>query len=180
MSEEKQQAHIGILRFPDNVRKRRGMYLSSPNQCIDEIIDNSVDEFLAGRCKKIAIAIVGDTITVEDDGGGIPITECRDPEFKGLSEAQVAMSTLHAGGKIGNESGYKTHTAGLNGVGASCTNAVSSTFDLIIYNNGREYITKFEKGIAIVNTTPTDKEVPKDKTGTCIKFVLKKFGAKKQ
>lgn len=174
MSEEKQQAHIGILRFPDNVRKRRGMYLSSPNQCIDEIIDNSVDEFLAGRCKKIAIAIVGDTITVEDDGGGIPITECKDPEFKGLSEAQVAMSTLHAGGKIGNESGYKTHTAGLNGVGASCTNAVSSTFDLIIYNNGREYITKFEKGIAIVNTTPTDKEVPKDKTGTCIKFVLDK------
>lgn len=174
MSEEKQQAHIGILRFPDNVRKRRGMYLSSPNQCIDEIIDNSVDEFLAGRCKKIAIAIVGDTITVEDDGGGIPITECKDPEFKGLSEAQVAMSTLHAGGKIGNESGYKTHTAGLNGVGASCTNAVSSTFDLIIYNNGKEYITKFEKGIAIVNTTPTDKEVPKDKTGTCIKFVLDK------
>lgn len=113
--ENEQQAHIGILRFPDNVRKRRGMYLSSPNQCINELIDNSIDEFMAGRCKKIAVGIINDTITVEDDGGGIPVSECKDPEFKGLSEAQVAMSTLHAGGKIGNENGYKNYTAGLNG-----------------------------------------------------------------
>lgn len=109
------QAHIGILRFPDNVRKRRGMYLSTPEHCLFEIVDNSVDEFVAGRCKNIAIHFSNNTFTVEDDGGGIPITECKDPEFKGLSEAQVAMSTLHAGGKFGEEKGYNTNTGGLNG-----------------------------------------------------------------
>ena len=109
------QAHIGILRFPDNVRKRRGMYLSTPEHCLFEIVDNSVDEFVADRCKNIAVHFSNNTFTVEDDGGGIPITECKDPEFKGLSEAQVAMSTLHAGGKFGEEKGYSTNTGGLNG-----------------------------------------------------------------
>ena len=164
------QAHIGILRFPDNVRKRRGMYLSTPEHCLFEIVDNSVDEFVAGRCKNIAIHFSNNTFTVEDDGGGIPITECKDPEFKGLSEAQVAMSTLHAGGKFGEEKGYSTNTGGLNGVGASCVNAVSSNFNLTIWNGEKEFLTKFEKGIATLNTSIVGDA--NGKTGTSITFTL--------
>ena len=171
---EKEQAHISILRFPDNVRLRKGMYLSSPNQCIYEIIDNSVDEFSAGRCTNIVVAVQGDEVLVEDDGSGIPITESSDPEYKGLSEAQVAMSVLHGGGKFNTDSGYKTTTSGLHGVGASAVNAVSSSFKLIVYNGGQEYLTEFEKGIATRNTAPTDNVIDKNKTGTCTKFILDK------
>lgn len=172
------QAHIGILRFPDNVRKRRGMYLSNPNHCIFEVVDNSVDEFVAGRCKTIAVAIqeVNNEymVTVEDDGGGIPITPCKDPEFEGLTEAQVAMSTLHAGGKFGEEKGYLSNTGGQNGVGASCVNATSSIFNLTIWANNKKYLTKFEKGVAVLNTTEVEKdELDIDnRTGTSVSFIL--------
>ena len=174
------QAHIGILRFPDNVRKRRGMYLSNPNHCIFEVVDNSVDEFVAGRCKTILVYVKKENnaymVTIEDDGGGIPITPCKDPEFKGLTEAQVAMSTLHAGGKFGEEKGYSSNTGGQNGVGASCVNATSSIFNLIVWTNNKKYLTKFKKGIAVLNTTEIEKDESdiQNKTGTSVSFILDK------
>ena len=125
---EKKQADIGILRFPENVRRRRGMYLSSPDHCVFEIVDNAVDEFVAGNCSAIAVAIVGDEVIVEDNGAGIPTGPHPDPEYKGLSKAEVAYTVLHAGGKF-DDSAYKT-SGGLHGVGSSVVNALSTWLDV--------------------------------------------------
>ena len=112
---EKDQAKVEVLRFPDNVRLRRGMYLNSPDHCVFEMVDNSTDEYAAGRCKNIGVAIIGDEVIVEDDGSGIPVDMSDDPEYKGISQAEVAYVTLHAGGKFGADAGYKTNTGGMNG-----------------------------------------------------------------
>lgn len=93
-----EQAQIDVLRFPDNVRLRKGMYLTSADQCIFEIVDNAVDEFSAGRCNEITVSVVGDKVIVIDNGGGIPITPSKDPEYSHLTQAEVAYSVLHAGG----------------------------------------------------------------------------------
>ena len=95
------QAQIDHLEFPESVRLRRGMYIVDKAHTVFEIVDNSVDEHSAGFCDTIAVAIIGNTITVEDNGRGIPVTPHKDPKFKGLSQAEVAMTTLHAGGKFG-------------------------------------------------------------------------------
>ncbi len=174
MEKIKDQAHIGILRFPENVRRRRGMYLSDANQCIYEAVDNSVDEFIAGRATHIVVTINNGTVSVSDDGGGIPITLCKDPEYEGLTEVQVAMSTLHAGGKFDSEDGYKSNTSGLNGVGVSSVNAVSSSFKVVIWKDSKEYITEFKKGIAVKNTYCTDNPIPKELHGTSVTFTLDK------
>lgn len=112
-----QQADISVLRYPDNVRVRRGMYLVSPDQCVFEMVDNAVDEYAAGRCKNIAVAIIGEEVIVVDDGSGIPIKPSTDPEYKGMPMAEVAYTTLHAGGKFGDNSknSYTTNTSGMNG-----------------------------------------------------------------
>lgn len=92
-----EQAQIDFLEFPESVRKRRGMYIVDKAHTVFEIVDNSVDEAAAGYCTAIAVAVVGSTITVEDNGRGIPVTPHKDPKFKGLSQAEVAFTTLHAG-----------------------------------------------------------------------------------
>lgn len=157
---------------------RRGMYLISPNHCIYEIVDNAVDEFSAGRCTKITITVNNDTVTVSDNGGGIPVTPSKDPQYAGKSQAEVALSVLHAGGKFGESSdgGYKTSTTGLNGVGASCVNAVSSLFVVNIRPNtdpDNLYALTFKKGIIQGPMEITD--VSEDinfYTGTSITFEL--------
>lgn len=92
-----QQAQIDYLEFPESVRTRRGMYIVDKAHTVFEIVDNSVDEHAAGHCDAIAVAIVGNTITVEDNGRGIPVTPHKDKKFKGLTQAEVAFTTLHAG-----------------------------------------------------------------------------------
>ena len=105
-----QAASITVLHFPENVRLRKEMYLYSPDHCVFEIIDNSVDEHSAGYCNEINVSIINDIITVQDNGRGIPVTPHPDPEYAGLSQAEVALTVLHAGAKFGGKSGYQTAT----------------------------------------------------------------------
>lgn len=170
MSQE--QAEISFVDYPENVRTRKEMYLTDATHTVFEIVDNSVDEFSAGRCNTIAVAIIDGVVTVEDDGGGIPITPHKDPQFKGLSQAEVAFTTLHAGGKFGKEGGYQTNTGGLHGVGASCVNAVATWMNLQIQTGGKKYEVEFEKGF-ITNGLHLvgDSDTP-ETTGTSVSYTL--------
>lgn len=168
-----EQAQISVLRFPECVRLRKEMYLTDPNHCVYEIVDNSIDEHAAGRCNAIAIAIVGDEVIVEDDGNGIPVTKSEDPEYAHLSQAEVAYTVLHAGGKFGKAGGYKTNTGGLHGVGASCVNAVSDKVNLIINTGGKQYQVDFAKGV-ITNGLHKVGPAKEGQTGTEVHFVLDK------
>ena len=138
---------ISVLEGLEAVRKRPGMYIGSVgqkglNHLIYEILDNSVDEYLAGHCKNIYITLEADgSCTVEDDGRGIP-TELHK---KGVAAARVVLSTLHAGGKFDN-SAYKT-SGGLHGVGSSVVNALSKKMDVYISRNGNVYHDSYEKGV---------------------------------
>lgn len=112
------QAQITYLEFPGSVRRRRGMYITDKAHTVFEIVDNSVDESAAGYCDTIAVAVVGtygdEVITVEDNGRGIPVTPHKDPKFEGKSQVEVAMTTLHAGGKFSGEEGSYTTNTGKN------------------------------------------------------------------
>jgi DNA gyrase, B subunit len=115
-----EETKISVLRYPDNVRLRKGMYLSSKDQCVFEIVDNSVDEYAAGYCNEIDVSMIWDDddyiVSVKDNGRGIPTKPSDDPEWKGYSQAEVAMVVLHAGGKFSQlEGAYKTNTGGMNG-----------------------------------------------------------------
>ena len=168
-----EQAQISILRYPYNVRKRKEMYLNDPSHCVFEIVDNSTDEASAGHCTAIAVAIVGDECIVEDNGRGIPVTPHKDPEYAGLSQAEVAFTVLHAGGKFGQKDGYQTNTGGLHGVGASCVNAVSEGMRLTIRTGGKEYQAGFAKGH--ITEKLHEVGVAEDgKTGTEVHFLLDK------
>lgn len=167
-----EQAQISVLRFPENVRKRKEMYIYDPDHCVFEIIDNAIDEHSAGHCNTIAVVIKDDVVAVEDNGRGIPVTPHADPEYKGKSQAEVAMTTLHAGGKFGAEKGYQTMTSGLNGVGASCVNALAEYMILKIYQNKKTYQINFNQG---VTTKPTHEiEEVTGATGTYVEFKLDK------
>ena len=165
-----QQAQISVLKFPESVRKRKEMYLTDKNHAVFEIVDNAIDEFSAGYCTAIAVAIVDDQVIVEDNGRGIPVTPHTDPEYKGLSQAEVAYTVLHAGGKFGQKDGYQTATGGLHGVGAACVNAVSDNMQLYIYTGGNKYEIDFEKGHIVENLKVVEEGL--DKTGTTVHFVL--------
>lgn len=165
-----EQAQIDYLEFPESVRTRRGMYIVDKAHTVFEIVDNSVDEHAAGHCDAIAVAIVGKTITVEDNGRGIPVTPHKDKKFKGLTQAEVAFTTLHAGGKFGKEGGYTTNTGGMNGVGASCVNALSDHMTLSIKTGGSRYEVEFEKGIITKNCTKVEDNV--EGTGTTVTYTF--------
>ena len=167
-----EQAQISVLRFPDNVRKRKEMYLMDPDHCVYEIVDNAVDEASAGHCTAIAIAIVGDEVIVEDNGRGIPVGPHKDPEYPGLSQAEVAFTVLHAGGKFGTKDGYQTNTGGLHGVGASCVNAVSESMSLSIITGGGKYQADFAKGLIVNSLSKIEDGV--EGSGTEVHFVLDK------
>jgi DNA gyrase subunit B len=168
-----EQAQIDIAEFPENVRLRKEMYIYSMEHQIFEIVDNAIDEALAGRCSAIAVAITdnpdtGETIvTVEDNGSGIPITPHK--KFTDKSQAAIAMTVLHAGGKLGKEGGYKTATGGLHGVGASCTNALSAWMELNIKTGGKKYNLRFERGVMIHDAHIVEENV--EGTGTEVTFV---------
>ena len=172
----KQQDEIKILRFPENVRTRHGMYLNSRNHCGDEIVENSIDQFMAGNCSTIVFAVTSNeegkqVFTVEDDGAGIPVTLSKDLEHEGETDVEVVMTTLHAGGKFAQNAENKAKTGGLNGVGASCVNAVSETFNVTVKTGGKVYETNFEKGIITQHTHVVDDCDPAE-TGTAVSYVL--------
>ncbi len=140
---------LSVLEGLDAVRKRPGMYIGSTDgrglmHCLWEIIDNSVDEALAGHCKKIEINLEKDgSIEVHDDGRGIPID--KEPKT-GLTGVEVVMTKLHAGGKFGG--GSYGATGGLHGVGASVVNALASRLDVEVDRDGKIYWMSFKRGVA--------------------------------
>jgi DNA gyrase subunit B len=139
--------HLSVLEGLEAVRKRPGMYVGSTDSrglmhCIWEIIDNSVDEALAGFCRRIDVVLHADgSVEVGDDGRGIPV----DIEPKtGLSGVEVVFTKLHAGGKFGG--GSYTASGGLHGVGASVVNALSARLDVEVDRGGRTWVMSFRRG----------------------------------
>ena len=140
---------LAVLEGLDAVRKRPGMYIGSTDSrglmhCLWEIIDNSVDESLAGHCKKIEINLESDgSVEVHDDGRGIPVD--KEPKT-GLTGVEVVLTKLHAGGKFGG--GSYAASGGLHGVGASVVNALAERLDAEVDRNGKIYWMSFKRGVA--------------------------------
>ena len=162
------ESQIQVLEGLEAVRKRPGMYIGSTgpkglHHLVYEIVDNSIDEALAGYCSHIEVEILpDDIITVRDNGRGIPVGI---NEQQGLPAVTVVLTVLHAGGKFGG-SGYKV-SGGLHGVGSSVVNALSEWFEVEVSQNGHIHHQRFERGNIV-----TDLKVigDTDETGTFIKF----------
>ena len=163
---------ITVLEGLEAVRKRPGMYIGSTssrglNHLIYEIVDNAVDEHLAGFASKIQVVLNEDgSVTVTDDGRGIPV----DMHKKGVCAERVIFTTLHAGGKFDNSS-YKV-SGGLHGVGSSVVNALSEWMEVEVYRNGNIYRDRYEEGKPVKELTNglLESEGKTRKTGTTIRF----------
>ena len=164
---------IAVLEGLEAVRKRPGMYIGSVstkglNHLVYEIVDNSVDEHLAGFCKNIEVTLEKDgSATVADDGRGVPV----GLHQKGVSAARIVYTTLHAGGKF-DDSVYKT-SGGLHGVGSSVVNALSEYMDVQISRDGAIHHDRYERGVPVVKLDNGLLPVigKTKKTGTKINFL---------
>ncbi len=159
---------LGQLKGLEAVRKKPGMYIGGTDEralhhCVSEVLDNSVDEHLAGHCKRIDVVIhVDGSISIRDNGRGIPVDINKD---SGLPGVELVLTTLHSGGKYG-QGGYK-FSGGTHGVGAKCVNAVSEWFEVEVSRNSQVYHMEFERGKTIKKLEVIGKAKG---TGTLITF----------
>ena len=163
---------IQVLEGLEAVRKRPGMYIGSTSarglhHLVWEIVDNAIDEALAGYCDDIEITINKDgSITVKDDGRGIPVEV--HPKT-GLSTVETVYTVLHAGGKFGG-GGYKV-SGGLHGVGASVVNALSKWVEVTVYKDGKVHYIKFINGGKTIEPLKVIGKCSDDRTGTTVTFM---------
>ena len=165
---------IKVLKGLEAVRKRPGMYIGDTNKkglhhLIFEILDNSVDEAIAGHCNDIQIIFhkEDNSIEIKDNGRGVPVDI---HEEEGISAATIVFTVLHAGGKFdGEEDSYKV-SGGLHGVGASVTNALSRYLDLTVYKDGFVYFQRFEKGIPVDILKVVRPMEADERNGTVVRF----------
>src|SRR5437667_5650053 len=168
VSEKYDASKIDKLEGLEAVRKRPGMYIGDPDErglhhCVFEVLDNSVDEHLAGFCEHVEVAIhVDGSVSIRDDGRGIPVD--MHPKWK-MPAVELVLTNLHAGGKFG-QGAYK-YSGGLHGVGAKCVNALSDWFKVEVSRDGKVYHMAFARGV----TTKKLEVIGKSKqTGTLITF----------
>ena len=162
------ETDIQVLKGLEPVRKRPGMYIGSTDarglmHCVVEVVDNSIDEALAGYCTEVNVCINEDgSCTISDNGRGIPTGII---PAEGKSAVEVVLTKLHAGGKFGGE-GYKI-SGGLHGVGVSCVNALSEWMKVDVYQNGYHHFIEFRRGIAVEPLKQLEKV---DRRGTVVTF----------
>ena len=172
MSGEYNASQIQILEGLEAVRKRPGMYIGSTSErglhhLVYEIVDNAIDEALAGYCDTIGVTINRDgSITVADNGRGIPVDI---QEKAGKSALEVVFTILHAGGKFGG-GGYKV-SGGLHGVGASVVNALSEWLEVTVHHNGKKYVQRYERGKVM---HPVEERGETTRRGTTVTFLADK------